>query len=287
MMRPFSVKDSGRKLSPHSDVREGDTEEEHIMAEAVTIEEIRAIESLHLPGSVETKSLTNIREALETEKTKYWHKFLKDYSDGPRTEEETDAIQMIYESIHFTDSTSSQDMLDKMMESQPFHENVIGRFAALKERRINLVYVRKIVTRLRELPFWTKWLEKVFHMLLLRGGTSKLELLTQYLRTENNSIQCMERIESMSKQSVTINQATAIRRMLEDSHFLFWLTVFHNIMPDVDTLFNQVQKRGTDALQIRKNVDTFQKAIQKESERMETVSMEVENAEVPTKKNMN
>ncbi|XP_069701651.1 uncharacterized protein [Periplaneta americana] len=144
MMRPFSVKDSGRKLSPHSDVREGDTEEEHIMAEAVTIEEIRAIESLHLPGSVETKSLTNIREALETEKTKYWHKFLKDYSDGPRTEEETDAIQMIYESIHFTDSTSSQDMLDKMMESQPFHENVIGRFAALKERRINLVYVRKI-----------------------------------------------------------------------------------------------------------------------------------------------
>ncbi|GBM20893.1 hypothetical protein AVEN_253699-1 [Araneus ventricosus] len=53
-------------------------------------------------------------------------------------------------------------------------------------------------------------------------------------------IECIGKIESTSKQTVAINQAGAIRRMLEDSKFVFWFTVFHNIMPHVDVLYNQL-----------------------------------------------
>ncbi|KAJ8883982.1 hypothetical protein PR048_015838, partial [Dryococelus australis] len=54
----------------------------------------------------------------------------------------------------------------------------------------------------------------------------------------------MNKIESSCKQSTRINQAGAIRRMLDDRVFVFWLTVFHNIMPHVDVLYNQLQKRN-------------------------------------------
>ncbi|GBL99104.1 hypothetical protein AVEN_64104-1 [Araneus ventricosus] len=70
-------------------------------------------------------------------------------------------------------------------------------------------------------------------------------------------VESMGKIESTSKQAAAINQAGAIRRMLEDSKFVFWLTVFHNIMPHVDVLYNQLQKTRTDAALIRKQVNVF------------------------------
>ncbi|GBN30192.1 Zinc finger MYM-type protein 1 [Araneus ventricosus] len=76
-------------------------------------------------------------------------------------------------------------------------------------------------------------------------------------------IECMGKIETTSKQAVAINQAGAIRRMLEDSKFVFWLTVFHNIMPHVDVLYNQLQKTRTDAAIIRKQENVFQQSFEK------------------------
>ncbi|GBN71107.1 hypothetical protein AVEN_228774-1 [Araneus ventricosus] len=73
-------------------------------------------------------------------------------------------------------------------------------------------------------------------------------------------IECMGKIETTSKQAVAINEAGAIRRMLEDSKFVFWLTVFHNIMPHVDVLYNQLQKTRIDAALIRKQVNVFQQS---------------------------
>ncbi|GBL64902.1 hypothetical protein AVEN_236886-1 [Araneus ventricosus] len=85
----------------------------------------------------------------------------------------------------------------------------------------------------------------------------------------------MGKIESTSKQAVAINQAGAIRHMLEDSKFVFWLTVFHNIMPHVDVLYNQLQKARTDAALIRKQVNVFQQSLEKERKRMDTVKKEI------------
>ncbi|GBN68772.1 hypothetical protein AVEN_170701-1 [Araneus ventricosus] len=85
----------------------------------------------------------------------------------------------------------------------------------------------------------------------------------------------MGKIESTSKQAAAINQAGAIRRMIEDSKFVFWLTVFHNIMPHVDVLYNQLQKTRTDAALIRKQVNVFQQSLERERKRMDTVTKEI------------
>jgi len=51
-------------------------------------------------------------------------------------------------------------------------------------------------------------------------------------------IECMEEIENTFNQNIAINQACAIRRMLNDEKFIFWLNVFHCLMPHVDILYN-------------------------------------------------
>ncbi|GBN08874.1 hypothetical protein AVEN_202229-1 [Araneus ventricosus] len=63
--------------------------------------------------------------------------------------------------------------------------------------------------------------------------------------------------------------------MLEDSKFVFWLTVFHNSMPHVYVLYNQLQKTRTDAALIRKQVNVFQQSLEKERKKMDTVTKEI------------
>ncbi|GBL81771.1 hypothetical protein AVEN_93532-1 [Araneus ventricosus] len=88
-------------------------------------------------------------------------------------------------------------------------------------------------------------------------------------------IECMGKIESTSKQAVAINQAGAIRRKLEDSKFVFWLTAFHNIMQHVDVLYNQLRKTRTDTALIRNQVNVFQQSLEKERKGMDSVTKEM------------
>ncbi|GBN39790.1 hypothetical protein AVEN_217720-1 [Araneus ventricosus] len=88
-------------------------------------------------------------------------------------------------------------------------------------------------------------------------------------------IECMGKIEPTSKHAVAINEAGVIRCLLEDSKFVFWLTVSHNIMPHVDVLYNQLQKTRTDAVLIRKQVNVFQQLLDKEWKKMDTVTKEI------------
>ncbi|CAH1998384.1 unnamed protein product [Acanthoscelides obtectus] len=88
-------------------------------------------------------------------------------------------------------------------------------------------------------------------------------------------IECMEKIEATSKQTVTINQATGIGRMLQDSKFVFWLTVFHRILPHADILYNQLQKTVTDPVQIQTAIKCFENCIQKERDCLETIETEI------------
>lgn len=59
------------------------------------------------------------------------------------------------------------------------------------------------------------------------------------------------------KHMPTIQQAQGLKRTLNDKEFIFWLTFFHNIMPHVDILYNQLQKRETDSTTIKTNIDSF------------------------------
>lgn len=51
-------------------------------------------------------------------------------------------------------------------------------------------------------------------------------------------------------------------RMLEDETFCFFLALFHKIMPNVDILYNQLQKRNIDSVYIAGIIQTFMDRMQ-------------------------
>ncbi|XP_025417992.1 zinc finger MYM-type protein 1-like [Sipha flava] len=67
----------------------------------------------------------------------------------------------------------------------------------------------------------------------------QLNLILIQATSQNQSlIECMKEIESTFNQTIAINQARALHRMLIDDRFIFWLRVFHSLMPHVDILYN-------------------------------------------------
>ncbi|CAH1983620.1 unnamed protein product [Acanthoscelides obtectus] len=71
----------------------------------------------------------------------------------------------------------------------------------------------------------------------------------------------MEEIEESFTNETVCKAAYGIRRILNDSVFVFWLTFFHHVMPHVDILFNQLQKRKTEPAQVKTAIDNCEKCI--------------------------
>jgi len=90
-------------------------------------------------------------------------------------------------------------------------------------------------------------------------------------------IECMEKIFNISLQNSTINQATGLKRLLTDATFIFWLAIFHKIMPHVDCLYNVVQAKNTDAVQIQKSINCFNKEILKIRDDMANICDHISN----------
>ncbi|XP_029966966.1 uncharacterized protein LOC115402534 [Salarias fasciatus] len=63
--------------------------------------------------------------------------------------------------------------------------------------------------------------------------------------------------------SVTVREAGFFVRILEEEDFCFLLALFHNILPHVDLLFTQMQKRNIDSVYIRGVIQTFTNSMQK------------------------
>ncbi|KAJ8980558.1 hypothetical protein NQ317_013065 [Molorchus minor] len=73
-------------------------------------------------------------------------------------------------------------------------------------------------------------------------------------------IECMKHLEE-DPDAVTCKEARGIRRILEDPNFTFWLTFFHYIMPHVDVLYNQLQKKNVDPIETQSAVNVFEQSI--------------------------
>lgn len=74
-------------------------------------------------------------------------------------------------------------------------------------------------------------------------------------------IEVFQEIENTCLKGSTTHEAYGLRRTLEDSEFIFWLTFFHKIMPHVDILYNQLQSRSKDNVQIQKDISVFEENI--------------------------
>jgi hypothetical protein len=75
----------------------------------------------------------------------------------------------------------------------------------------------------------------------------------------------MEKIisDESSKHIPTIEQASGLKRTLLENTFISWLTIFHNIMPHVDILYSQLQKRENDSTTVKNNIEHFTNEISK------------------------
>nr|CAH7742391.1 unnamed protein product [Callosobruchus chinensis] len=94
-------------------------------------------------------------------------------------------------------------------------------------------------------------------------------------------IEVFEEIESRCEKSITSNEASGIRRALEDPEFIFWLELFHKILPQVDILYNQLQSKNKDTVQLQKDLIIFEKSISNIRNETDSIQNSVES-EFPT-----
>lgn len=80
---------------------------------------------------------------------------------------------------------------------------------------------------------------------------------------KNDLVKCFQTIRnSEAFDGPTKREAGGYVRMLEDEAFCFFLALFHKIMPQVDMLYNQLQKRNIDAVYIAGITQTFMNHMQ-------------------------
>ncbi|CAH1111761.1 unnamed protein product [Psylliodes chrysocephalus] len=65
------------------------------------------------------------------------------------------------------------------------------------------------------------------------------------------------------KLNSTIEQDGAYKLRLQDRDFIFWLTVFHKVMPHVEIIFKQLQTINSDPIKAKQDLKNFENAMQK------------------------
>ncbi|XP_071371303.1 zinc finger MYM-type protein 1-like [Centroberyx affinis] len=80
---------------------------------------------------------------------------------------------------------------------------------------------------------------------------------------KDDLLRCFQTIrDSGNFDPPTVREAGGFVRMLEDEDFCFFLALFHKIMPHVDMLFNQLQKRNIDSVYITGIIQRFTNSMQ-------------------------
>ncbi|XP_041842179.1 uncharacterized protein LOC121640469 [Melanotaenia boesemani] len=105
-------------------------------------------------------------------------------------------------------------------------------------------------------------------------------------------LMCCETIRNSAEfDSPTKREAGGYVRMLEDDAFCFFLALFHQIMPHVDMLYNQLQKRNIDSVYISEIIQRFIESMQAIREAVPSLAEGQEDRrpehEPPTKKRKN
>ena len=89
-------------------------------------------------------------------------------------------------------------------------------------------------------------------------------------------IEVFEEIEDKCLRSATSNEASGLRRALEDPEFLFWLTFFHIRLSHVDILYNQIRSRNKDSIQLQIDIQNFEICVKNIRNETETIQSSIE-----------
>ncbi|KAM3858515.1 zinc finger MYM-type protein 1-like [Diretmus argenteus] len=118
-------------------------------------------------------------------------------------------------------------------------------------------------------PKRTGVLDRVVAHRLPRTSTVKWNFLfhitvNTVFELKDDLLQCFETIRDSSEfDPTTVREAGGFVRLLEDDTFSFFLKLFHHIMPHVDILYSQLQKRTVDSVFVQGVMQQFTDKLQK------------------------
>lgn len=116
-------------------------------------------------------------------------------------------------------------------------------------------------------PKRTAVLDKVVKVRLPKAAPTRWYFNARCVETvftyRTDILECLNKIIDDEDDNSTLNQAMGLRNYLQDSDFLYWLQFFHMIMPHCDILFNQLQKRSIDVLNIKNYINNFKDSVEK------------------------
>lgn len=88
-----------------------------------------------------------------------------------------------------------------------------------------------------------------------------IRIVNTVFENRDKLIECFRELEDKCDKTITSKEAYGLRRALEDPDFVFWLHLFHKIFPHVEILFNQLQSKNKDNVQLLKDIEAFEMAI--------------------------
>ncbi|XP_061095772.1 zinc finger MYM-type protein 1-like isoform X2 [Conger conger] len=166
-------------------------------------------------------------------------------------------IQDVYENAHYVHCYAHR--LDLIMQQGTSHLTRVRQFFS---------DLGGFASFFSSSPERTGVLDKTAARRTPRAGAGRWDFDSRAVGTvferKDDLIQCLETIRDSGEfDSATIREAGGFLRLLEDVHFNFFLTLFHNIMPHVDILYAKLQKRTLDSAHLQGSIHKFTEDIQK------------------------
>lgn len=125
--------------------------------------------------------------------------------------------------------------------------------------------MQEIPAFLKNSPQRVDVLSKIVQRRIPHGATTRwnfnIRTVNVVFEHRESFIECMEKIVDSFDNPTVCSAASGIKRILLDQNFIFWLTFFHRVMPHVDILFNELQKRRTDPVEIDQKIDNFKQNV--------------------------
>ncbi|KAJ4440540.1 hypothetical protein ANN_08681 [Periplaneta americana] len=158
--------------------------------------------------------------------------------------------------------------------------NLIMLHAASINRSVRVFFVnlQGIFTFFSNSPQRMAILDEVVGKRLPRAVPTRLNFQSRSVNTvyeyRLELLECMEVIQTGDRitNDKTILQASGYKGILSEETFIYWLSFFHKIMPYVDILFNQLQKRDTNPNLVETHIQAFEREVRKIRENICTES---------------
>lgn len=116
-------------------------------------------------------------------------------------------------------------------------------------------------------PKCTSILDHIVARRLPRASSTRWNFNSGIVNTVHENLddllECFETISTGSSfDSTTVREASGFLRMLQDEDFRFFLQLFHQIMPHVNLMYKQLQKKDIDAVFIQHALQRFTSSVQ-------------------------